>query len=165
MRNPYGVSKKCCELIIQNYCELFSFSAIFARIANVYGEGNLEHRFIEKTIKQVKNNEDIELFGGEEKVLNFVYVDDCVQRLIDFGNIVVQSSPGFDRLDIASDHSWKLSSLASLIISEAGQDRFTGKVVYRPNRWGETLRYTPKSGDLLLPDRTAENVRRLCSLS
>lgn len=161
MNNPYAVSKKSCENIIENYCKLYSISAINARISNVFGAGNLGHRFISKTITQVANNEDIVIYGGDKKILNFVHVDDAVDKLISFGTLVSSNTAGCIKMDIASDRSWKLIDIAKTIIEEIGQS-YTGEIKYRPNRWGETLQYIPKSGDLLIPDMTIQKVIELC---
>lgn len=161
MVNPYGVSKKCSELIIKNYVDLYGITAVSARLANIYGEGNLEYRFIENTIEKVKKNQDIVIYGGSQKILNFVHIDDCLDKLVSFADIISNTS-GYQVFDVASDKSWKLVDVLKVITN---QFNYTGTVTFDENRRGETLVYEPNRNQLLIKDKLLENVINLCSQS
>lgn len=160
MANPYGVSKKCSELVIENYTQLYDITAISARLANIYGQGNLEYRFIENTIEKVKKNEDVVIHGGSQKILNFVHIDDCIDRLVNLAYQIMGTS-GFQVVDVASDKSWRLTDILKVIVEELG---FDGKITLDNNRKGETLCYIPNQNQLLIKDRLLEKVLELCSL-
>lgn len=161
MCNPYGVSKKCAELIIDNYVKLYGITAISLRLANIYGKGNLAYRFIEKTVEQVKNDEDIVIYGGSQKILNFVHVDDCTDRIVFWVNSIMTST-GHQISDVASNKSWKLTDLLQIMIDNLGYD---GTVTLDNNRHGETLCYIPDDNQLLICDRTENYIDELCSQS
>jgi len=152
--NPYGVSKFCGEMIIQSYAQLYGIEACIVRLSNIYGKGNLSHRFIEKTISLAKKNDDIVIYGGKDKVLNFVHVDDCVEALTEY----LWKSGGIDH--IASTKSWKLADIAQEIVTLLHS---RSKIFYRPNRKGETLEYYPPSSDI--PDQLLDHVKALCTHS
>ncbi len=161
MCNPYGVSKKAGELFVENYCQLYGMTGLSLRLANIYGEGNLAYRFIEKTIEQVKKHEDIVIYGGSEKVLNFVHVDDCVKAISAYVSLVSLQT-GYGVADIAADKSWRLTDLLKIMVDELG---YNGTVTLDNNRHGETLVYKPNPNQLLIIDRTEEHIKNLCSQS
>lgn len=138
--NPYGASKIAGEAFIRSYCNAYDFGAVSARLANVYGPGNLGHRFIEATIQQAKNGDDIKVYGGREKLLNFLYVDDAVDQLLDCWQFL---RPGHNKIvDLAYPTSYSLPAVAEIIIAKLGS---TSKLNMIPNRLGETMRYVPKT--------------------
>ena len=136
--NPYGASKLMCEILLKPYCRTFGFGAISARLANIFGIGNLQHRFIEQTISKAKKNEPIEVYGGYGKIMNFVHINDCVQALIRF---IPEIETGFNRVrEVASTESYPLTTIAETIIEMTGSK---SKIVIKDNRAGETLSYYP----------------------
>lgn len=137
--NPYGASKVACEALIQSYCNCYGMGATILRMANIYGKGNLGCRFIETVIEKAKKNEDITIFGGEQKVMNFVHVDDCTDIIASELDKIVEGGVGV--YDLASPQSHSLTYVADLIVKKLGSK---SKILSAPNRTGETMSYIPK---------------------
>lgn len=137
--NPYGASKLACEAFLRAYCASYGFSAVSCRLANLYGAGNLGFRFVDATIKSARKNEDIVVYGGDEKLLNFLHVTDAVDYLISAQS---KLRPGHHEIiECAYPISYSLIYLAELIV---GKLKSSSRIVSLPNRRGETLRYIPK---------------------
>lgn len=137
--NPYGASKLACEAFIRSYCASYGFSAVSCRLANLYGPGNLGFRFIDSTIKAAKADEEIVIYGGQDKILNFLHVTDAVECLI---MAIDKLRPGHHEvMECAYPQSYSLAYVANLIIQKLGSK---SRVVNFPNRRGETLRYVPR---------------------
>ena len=138
--NPYGASKVAGEAFIRAYCQAYGMAGVSARLANVYGPGNLGHRFIEATIMQARNGDKIKVYGGHEKVLNFLYIDDAVAQL---AQCVEFLRPTHNKVvDLAFPVSYSLPEVAEIIMAKVGS---ASELEFLPNRRGETMRYVPKT--------------------
>lgn len=82
--SPYSASKISGEALIYSYAKCYNLPYIVFRFSNVYGrfDNDLERmeRVIPLFIKKINSNESIEVFG-EKKLLDFTYVDDCVEGI------------------------------------------------------------------------------------
>lgn len=137
--NAYGASKLACEAFLRSYCASYGFSAVSCRLANLYGPGNLGFRFIDATIKSARANEDIVIYGGQDKILNFLHVADAVDILIHAQEKLRNNH--HEIVECAYPQSHSLVYLANLIIEKVGSK---SKIICFPNRRGETLKYMPK---------------------
>src|SRR3982751_3065373 len=79
--SPYSASKIASEALIYSYARCYGLRYIVFRFSNVYGryDNDLERmeRVIPLFIRRIAREEPITIYG-EQKVLDFTYVDDCV---------------------------------------------------------------------------------------
>lgn len=136
--NPYGASKIAGEAFIGAYVRSYGFGAVFPRLANIYGPGNLGHRFIESTIKLAKEDKDILIYGGEDKIMNFLHVDDAVKQLLICKELLQPAE--IRTINIAYPTSYSLPVIASMIVTKLNSQSRILPVLNRP---GETLEYVP----------------------
>lgn len=137
--NPYGASKLACEAFLRAYCASYGFQAVSCRLANLYGSGNLGFRFIGATITAAQNNDDIVVYGGQDKLLNFLHVKDAAEQMIQAIN---QLRPNHhEKIEIAYPQSYSLLYLAELIVKLTNS---SSRIITMPNRRGETLSYVPR---------------------
>jgi len=105
------------------------------RFSNVYGRYDVSDRVVPLFIAQAQTGENLTVYG-EDKILDFTYIDDCVrgvkQVISDFRKI---SGTTFN---IASGEGSSLVELANLIIKKTGDNV---SVNIEPNRTGEVGRY------------------------
>jgi UDP-glucose 4-epimerase len=82
--SPYSASKISGEALIYSYAQCYKLPYIIFRFSNVYGryDNDIERmeRVIPLFIRRIKNREPITVFG-EDKTLDFTYVDDCVDGI------------------------------------------------------------------------------------
>ena len=82
--SPYSASKISGEALIYSYAQCYNMKYLVFRFSNVYGrfDNDIERmeRVIPLFIRKIKNHEPITVYG-ESKVLDFTYVDDCVDGI------------------------------------------------------------------------------------
>jgi UDP-glucose 4-epimerase len=131
--NPYGASKVAGEAIIRAYAVTFDLDFIILRLANVYGEGDVQ-RVIPQFIGRAIQDTDITIFGGKQ-VIDFVYIDDVINAFIRC------MDPGIHNeiINIGSSIRTTLPVLADLIISRTSS---RSQVVLKEPRAGEVDQFT-----------------------
>lgn len=83
--SPYSASKISGEALIYSYARCYALPYLVFRFSNVYGryDNDLERmeRVIPLFISKIGRGEPVTVFG-REKVLDFTYVDDCVDGIV-----------------------------------------------------------------------------------
>ena len=101
---PYGLSKKA---IAKSILDQFNFYNI--RIFGLFGEGELDSRFIKANLERYKNNQSIQIY--QNKMMDFFYIEDLwrvVKYYIDTEfppkeiDCCYKESKGIDLLDISN---------------------------------------------------------------
>lgn len=79
--SPYSASKIAGEALIYSYARCYNIPYLVFRFSNVYGryDSDIERmeRVIPLFVKKIYNEEPITIFG-KDKILDFTYVDDCI---------------------------------------------------------------------------------------
>ncbi len=83
--SPYSASKIAGEALIYAYARCYGLRYIVFRFSNVYGryDNDLERmeRVIPLFIDRIRRNLPVTVYGGD-KVLDFTYIDDCVDGIM-----------------------------------------------------------------------------------
>jgi nucleoside-diphosphate-sugar epimerase len=83
--SPYSASKISGEALIYAYARCYGLRYLVFRFSNVYGryDNDIERmeRVIPLFIRRLQAGEPVTVFG-REKVLDFTYVDDCVEGIV-----------------------------------------------------------------------------------
>lgn len=83
--SPYSASKISGEALIYSYARCYGLRYLVFRFSNVYGryDSDIERmeRVIPLFIQRMARGESVTVFGGD-KVLDFTYVDDCVDGIV-----------------------------------------------------------------------------------
>ncbi|MBI1866336.1 MAG: NAD-dependent epimerase/dehydratase family protein [Candidatus Staskawiczbacteria bacterium] len=133
--SPYAASKISDEVLIYSFFKCYGINYIICRFSNVYGMYDQSERFIPLILRKMKKNKNIEIFG-KDKVLDFTYIDDCVEGIIKcvekFDNVKNNT------FNIAFGKGSKLIDAAKLIKKnlQSKSRIFLGK-----NRQGEVVRF------------------------
>jgi len=140
--SPYSASKIAGEALIYSYARCYGVRYLVFRFSNVYGRYDTDiermERVIPLFIRRLSRGEPVKVYG-REKVLDFTYVDDCVdgivrgmQRLL--GGEVVNRT-----INLAYGQGNTLVRLAELIAGTLGvQPQIIVEPVKRP---GEVTYY------------------------
>jgi len=133
--SPYTASKVGGEALVKAYEKCYGVHSCILRYSNVYGRYDSSDRVIPLFIAQANRGENLTVYG-DDKVLDFTYLDDCVDgtlRCIDrFGKAKGTT------FNIASGTGWSLVELAETIKRNLGADI---AIDVEPNRTGEVARY------------------------
>lgn len=133
--SPYAASKISDEALIYSFSKCYGIDYIICRFSNVYGMYDQSERFVPLMIKKMKKNEYVEIFG-KDKILDFTYIDDCVEGIIDciekFDNVKnntfnIASGEGVKLIDVAKIIKRNLNSKSQILIGK--------------NRQGEVIKF------------------------
>jgi nucleoside-diphosphate-sugar epimerase len=123
--SPYGLSKKA---IAKSILDQFNFYNI--RIFGLFGEGELNSRFIKANLERYKNNQPIQIY--QNKIMDFFYIEDLWNVVKYYMNTefppkqidcCYKESKGTDLLDISNMINNLDSHTVDIIIKnqESGQ--------------------------------------------
>ena len=151
--SPYSASKITSEAFIYSYARCYGLSYLVFRFSNVYGRFDNDLRRMSRVlplfIHQITRNEPITVFGGTDKVLDFTYVDDCVDGIARGVYALGEGRVANETINLAYGQGNTLVRAAELIgdaVGVAPQMRFA------PSLLGEVTRYVAdirKARDLL----------------
>ena len=126
-RGFYSITKRTAEQLLISFCETFGCKYRIFRLANVYGTDKTvspKKNVLGFLINKLKNDEDIQLYGGGLVLRDYMHVDDvskAIKCIIDSGseNQVYNIATGQPRYfcDIIQLAVDKLSNSKSKIIS------------------------------------------------
>jgi UDP-glucose 4-epimerase len=151
--SPYSASKIAGEALIYSYARCYGLKYLVFRFSNVYGrfDNDLERmsRVLPLFIHRMSRGEEITVYGGEDKVLDFTYVDDCVDGIARGINALAAERVTNETVNLAYGQGNTLVRAAELIASELNVEP---KITRAPSLLGEVTHYVAdirKAHDLL----------------
>src|SRR3954452_6381372 len=83
--SPYSASKSASEAFVYSYARCYGLRYLVFRFSNVYGRYDSDLWRMERVLPlfthQLARSEGITIYGGDAKVLDFTYIDDCVDGI------------------------------------------------------------------------------------
>lgn len=139
--SPYSASKIAGEAFIYSYAQCYKLPCLVFRFSNVYGRYDCDldrmERVIPLFVKRIADEQPIVVFG-REKVLDFTFVDDCVQGVVKGIDALVAGKVRRDTINLACGQGGTLVDVVNLIALAVGKEPH---VRYEPARPGEITRY------------------------
>jgi len=144
--STYSASKIAGEALIYSYARCYDLPYLVFRFSNVYGryDNDLERmeRVIPKFIRMIAMNQPITIYG-QEKVLDFTYVDDCIEGVCVGLRRLLSRQVCNETVNLACGQGNSLLRLAEIIGSAMGR---TPQVRIEPPRVGEVTHYVADIG-------------------
>jgi UDP-glucuronate 4-epimerase len=144
--SPYSASKIAGEALIYSYAQCYDLRYLVFRFSNVYGryDNDIERmeRVIPLFIRKISNGEPITVYG-KDKVLDFTYVDDCVEGVYRGIELLVSGKASNHTINLAYGQGSSLVSLAEYI-AEAFDVQ--PQITVEPSRVGEVTHYIANIG-------------------
>src|SRR5215468_10493047 len=151
--SPYSASKITSEAFIYSYARCYGLRYVVFRFSNVYGRFDSDLRRMErvlpKFIHQMSRGEPITVFGGDDKVLDFTYIDDCVDGIARGIERLAAGRVTNETINLAYGQGNTLVRAAELIAAELGVQP---QISQAPSLVGEVTHYVAdirKAHDLL----------------
>ncbi len=117
--STYSASKIAGEALIYSYARCYGLPYIVFRFSNVYGRyDNDLHRMVRVIpffIHRLLRDEPITVFGGHDKVLDFTFVDDCVNGIVAGATALVEGRVQRETINLAFGEGNTLVRAAELI--------------------------------------------------
>ena len=145
--STYSASKIAGEALIYSYARCYGLPYIVFRFSNVYGryDNDLGRmiRVIPLFTHRITRGEPITVFGGNDKVLDFTYVDDCVEGIMRGIGGLTGGSVTNETINLAYGQGNTLVRVAELIGEATGKDP---DITLAPPLLGEVTRYVADIG-------------------
>lgn len=139
--SPYSASKISGEAFIYSYAECYGMKYIVFRFSNVYGRYDNDLERMERVtplfIRRISQDLPI-VIHGKEKILDFTYVDDCVEGICLGIQKLYSKDVTNQTFNLAYGQGNSLIDLANLIGKAVG---VVPKVTFTPTQAGEVTRY------------------------
>lgn len=113
VQNPYAASKVGGEALVHAYRQCYNIKATVLRFSNVFGRYDDSDRVVPTFVNRAYQDAHLELYGTG-KVLDLVYIDDCVQGIL--RTIKNREALDGETLNIASGTGTELKALAREVI-------------------------------------------------
>src|SRR3954452_5547292 len=140
--STYSASKIAGEAFVYSYARCYGLPYLVFRFSNVYGRfDNDLHRMIRVLplfIPSILRDEPITIFGGNEKTLDFTFVDDCVEGVARGVDALVEGKVVNQTINLAYGQGNTLVRAAELIGRELGVEP---RVTIAPSLLGEVTHY------------------------
>jgi UDP-glucose 4-epimerase len=150
--STYSASKIAGEAFIYSYARCYGLRYLVFRFSNVYGrfDNDLQRmvRVLPLWIHKLSRGEGITVYG-EDKMLDFTYVDDCIDGIVRGIDALASGSVANDTVNLAYGQGNRLLRAAQLIGEELGVDP---DITLAPPLLGEVTHYVAdvtKARDLL----------------
>lgn len=111
--SQYAASKKAGELICHTYSHLYGLNVTCLRFFTVYGPRQRPDLAINKFIKSIYKEEEIEIFGDGQTSRDYTYIDDIVDGIIS----AIKHCKGYSIFNLGNDLPIKLLDLVNKIAS------------------------------------------------
>ena len=122
--SPYSASKIASEAFIYSYARCYGLRYLVFRFSNVYGRYDNDLQRMERVlplfIHQMSRGEPITVFGGEDKVLDFTYIDDCIDGIVRGIERLAGGDVANETINLAYGQGNTLVRAAELIAAELG---------------------------------------------
>jgi len=140
--SPYSASKVAGEAFVYSYARCYGLRYLVFRFSNVYGryDNDIERmeRVIPLFIRAMSRGEPVTVYG-REKMLDFTYVDDCVDGIVAGIERLLSGQVANQTINLAYGAGNSLVRMAELIAEALGVEP---RIEIQPSkRVGEVTRY------------------------
>ena len=140
--SPYSASKITSEAFIYSYARCYGLDYLVFRFSNVYGRFDNDlwrmERVLPLFMHQLSRGEGITIYGGDSKVLDFTFIDDCVDGIARGVYALAGKRVANQTINLAFGQGNTLVRAADLIAGELG---VTPHVTTAPALLGEVTHY------------------------
>ena len=144
--SPYSASKISGEALVYSYAQCYGIPYLVFRFSNVYGryDNDIERmeRVIPLFIRRIQNDEPITVFG-EDKILDFTYVDDCVEGIVSGIKLLHEGRGANHTINLAFGEGHTLVEMAGYVAESLGK---SPQITIEPSRVGEVTHYVANIG-------------------
>jgi nucleoside-diphosphate-sugar epimerase len=115
----YSITKRCAEQLLISFCETFDIKYRIFRLSNVLGEHDYKiskkKNALQYLIKQISNNEDIDLYNAGSTIRDYIYVDDACKAIM----CCLDNAPVNEIINIANGVPYVLSEVVDFAMKQS----------------------------------------------
>ena len=139
--SPYSASKISGEALVYSYAQCYKLRYLIFRFSNVYGrfDNDIERmeRVIPLFVRKIGERKPITIFG-ENKMLDFTYVDDCTDGIVRGIKLLVDGAEVNETINLACGEGHSLIAMAEHVGETLGLEP---NITVEPSRVGEVTHY------------------------
>jgi UDP-glucose 4-epimerase len=139
--SPYSATKIGAEALVYSYKQCYGLPHLVFRFSNVYGRYDSDAERMERVIplfiQRIARDQPIVVYG-KNKILDFTYVDDCVQGVIKGLDAIVSGRVRSATVNVAYGQGSSLLDLVNMIGMCLNR---TPRAAFESSRPGEVTRY------------------------
>jgi|TARA_B110000908_G_C10182698_1_gene416477 UDP-glucose 4-epimerase len=80
--NFYGATKKCGEILVEEFALSYGFDFTHIRYGSLYGPGAQDWNSIKKYIHEIKTNKKISFWGSGDEKREYIHIDDAADLTV-----------------------------------------------------------------------------------
>ncbi|MDP3135845.1 MAG: NAD(P)-dependent oxidoreductase [Burkholderiaceae bacterium] len=139
--SPYAASKMAGEALVRSYGACYGLPWLIFRLSNVYGRYDNDLARMERVIplftRQLQQGQPLTIYGAD-KVLDFTYVDDCVDGLLRGIQHLLAGTVACEVFNLARGEGHSLVTMAQWLAEALG---CTAQLNIEPSQTGEVSHY------------------------
>jgi nucleoside-diphosphate-sugar epimerase len=145
--SPYSASKIGSEAFIYSYAKCYGLKYLVFRFSNVYGRYDSDLHRMERVLPlfmhELSRGKPITVYGGDKKVLDFTYIDDCIDGIVHGLDRLAAGAVENETINLACGQGNTLVRAAELIAGELG---VRPEIAHKPSLVGEVTHYVADIG-------------------
>jgi len=115
----HGAVKLACEVLISAYTRNYGFKSIIYRLANIVGPRSCHGVVVDFVKKLRKNPEELEILGDGFQKKSYLYVDDCVNAILQ-GLNTASNGDNVKVFNVGSNDQIDVLTVAKIVVEEMG---------------------------------------------
>jgi nucleoside-diphosphate-sugar epimerase len=115
--NPYALSKRMCEEMVEHFSRLFSFPATVVRPFNIYGLRQDERFLLPSIIHQAIHADKIKVMDLEPK-RDYVFVEDVADAFV----ACADTPSDFEVYNVGSGESFSVGEVVAIVMQLVGRE-------------------------------------------
>jgi len=127
-RGFYSITKKCAEDLVISYCKTFNLPYRILRLCNVYGPTDKgvskQKNALQYLIKEIKNNNDINLYYDGDFTRDYMHVDDICRAIY----LCLEKSDHNQIINIGSGVAQNFKEIIDFAIAESNSSSKTSPI-------------------------------------
>lgn len=127
--NFYSMSKRHAEECLELYCKTNNLRLCILRPSQIYGDDDMiceNQKLLYTMIRNARNNQDITIYGKNDALKNFIYVEDVVRVIVRTVESEIQG-----KYNVICLQNYRLSQIAKAI-NKIWEGK--GRVIFLPDK-------------------------------
>lgn len=150
--SPYAMTKLADEQLCYTYHHLYGINVVALRFFTVYGPRQRPDLAIHKFVRNILDNEPIEIYGDGSTSRDYTYIDDIISGII---SAIEYRKSGYEIINLGSGNPIALNRMVNLLEDCLGKK---AELIYKPMQSGDVdktacnwqkahllLNYTPQT--------------------
>lgn len=115
--NPYALSKRMCEEMVEHFSRMFGFPATVVRPFNIYGPGQDERFLLPSIIHQAIHADEIKVMDLEPK-RDYLFVEDVADAFL----ACADAPSDFEVYNAGSGESYSVGEVVAIVMRLVGRE-------------------------------------------